>query len=105
MKGQFGRDAARHTMSLLKRVSRARFRESSELIRLHEIVLYLRAYPQSPSVARLADGILFSFADRVRRMDSDGFEDPEISGIAGTGLSTNFSYDVAKNLAARYPLT
>ena len=30
------------------------------------------------------------------------FEDPEISGIAGTGLSTNFSFDVARSLVDRH---
>jgi hypothetical protein len=53
---------------------------------------------------RLTDEILFCFAGRLRRVDRDPFEDPEISGIAGTGLSTAFSYDVAARLAARYPL-
>ena len=102
MKGQFGGEAARRTEALLER--RARFRDPADLIRFHELVLYLRAYPQSPRVVELSDQILFSFGDRLRGIDRDPFEDPEISGIAGTGLSTNFSYDVAENLAARYPL-
>ena len=104
MKGQFGPDAARRTAALLERATHARLRDPADLIRLHEVVLYLRAYPQSPRVLRLADKILFSFADRLRRVDRDPLEDPEISGIAGAGLSTNFSYDVAQSLAARYPL-
>lgn len=104
LKGQFGRDAARRTAALLERARKTTFRDPAELIRLHEIVLYLRAYPQSSRVLRLADRILFRFSPRLRGVDRDPFEDPEISGIAGTGLSTNFSYDVAKSLAARYPL-
>jgi hypothetical protein len=104
MKGRFGRDAARRTAALLERARRARLRDPADLIRLHETVLFLRAYPQSRRVLRLADEILFSFSDRLRRIDREPFEDPEISGIAGTGLSTNFSYDVAKSLAARYPI-
>lgn len=104
MKGRFGRDAARRTVDLLERARRKRFRDPAELIRLHEIVLYLRAYPQSARVVRLADAILFAFADRLRGVDRDAFEDPEISGIAGTGISTSFSYDVARRLASRYPV-
>src|SRR5260370_28304835 len=104
MKGQFGRDAARRTVALLDRVLHARVREPAELIRLHETVLFLRAYPQSPRVLRLADKLLFSFAERLRGLDREPFEDPQISGIAGTGLSTNFSYEIARSLAARHSL-
>ncbi len=104
VKGQFGRQAAKQAEALLARAQRMRFRDPSDLIRLHELVLYLRAYPQSPRVVRLADQILFSFSDRLRGVDRDPFEDPEISGIAGTGLSTNFSYDVVRSLVERYPL-
>ena len=104
MKGRFGRDAARRTVDLLEGIRRTRLRDPADLIRLHETVLFLRAYPQSPGVLRLADRILFSFSDRLRGVDREPFEDPEISGIAGTGLSTNFSYDVAKGLAARHRL-
>jgi hypothetical protein len=102
MKGQFGAEAAEQTAALLERARSSRIREAAELIRFHEIVLYLRAYPQGPDVVRLADEILFSFADRLRKVDQDPFEDPEISGIAGTGLSTNFSYDVARGLVKRH---
>ncbi len=104
MKGQFGRDAARRTVALVDRVLHARVREPAELIRLHETVLFLRAYPQSPRVLRLADKLLFSFAERLRGLDPEPFEDPEISGIAGTGLSTNFSYEIARSLADRHSL-
>src|SRR5271169_4863410 len=98
MKGQFGRAAARTTVDLLEQLSRARLREPADLIRLHETVLFLRAYPQSPRVLRLADEILFSFADRLNGVDHEPFEDPEVSGIAGTSLSTNFSYENARSL-------
>ena len=101
-KGQFGREAGAATAALLEKLSAASLRDPAGLIRLHETVLFLRAYPQSPRVLRLADEILFRFGDRLRGVDRDPFEDPEISGIAGTGLSTNFSYEVALSLAERH---
>src|ERR1019366_1706447 len=101
-KGKFGPDAAREVLALLKRVERARFRDSQELIQFHETVLFLRAYPQSARVLREADRILFSFTERLRGMPREEFEYSEISGIAGTGLSTNFSYPFAKSLAERH---
>ncbi len=93
---------------LLLRVERHRFRTPGELIRLHETLLFLRAYPKSPEVARLADRILFAFAGRVAGLARAGvdltpFEEPEVSGIAGTSLSAVFTLDVAERLAALHP--
>jgi hypothetical protein len=101
MKGQFGSGAARRTAALLEKAKRARFREPADLIRLHEAVLFLRAYPQRPEVMRLADEILFSFAERLPA-DQEPFADPDISGIAGTVVSTNFSHEFASSLVERH---
>jgi hypothetical protein len=101
-KGEFGKAAARETAALLERAQRTLFRDPEELIELHETVLYLRAYPQDARVLKLADQMLFSFADRVRGMEAEPFEYSEVSGIAGTGLTTNFSYPFARSLAERH---
>jgi hypothetical protein len=101
MKGQFGTEASQRTVALLEALQKARFREPADLIRLHETALFLRAYPQSPQVMRLADEILFSFADRLPT-DHDAFADPDISGIAGTAISTNFSYEFVRSLLTRH---
>ena len=102
MKGQFGREAARATAKLLETLNDLRLREPADLILLHETVLFLRAYPQSPRVLSLADKLLFSFDQRLKRADPGPFEAPEISGIAGTSLSTNFSHEFASSLVARH---
>jgi hypothetical protein len=101
-KGEFGKAAARQTAALLERVQRMRFRDPEALIELHETVLFLRAHPQSARVLKLADHILFSFAERVRGREREPFEYADVSGIAGTGLTTNFSYPFAKSLAGRH---
>jgi hypothetical protein len=101
-KGQFGRDAAGKTIALLKRLLPAKLREPADLIHLHETALFLRAFPQSAGVARLADDILLSFADRMRGVDPAPFDDPGVSGIAGTAISTNFSYEFAASLTAQH---
>src|SRR5665213_2306855 len=101
-KGKFGAKAAREVVALLKRAARTRFPDPQELIQFHETVLFLRAYPPSARVLREADRILFSFGERLRGMPPEEFEYPEISGIAGTGLSTNFSYPFAKSIAERH---
>ena len=101
-KGKFGSDAAREVLALLKRVEQIRFRDPQELIQLHETVMFLRAYPQNAQVLRHADRILFSFGERLRGLPREEFEYSDVSGIAGTGLTTNFSYPFAKSLAERH---
>lgn len=100
IKGQFGNEAAERAAVLLAELKAAKFREPADLIRLHEDALFLRAYPQSEKILRLADEILFSFACRLPA-DHDPFDDPDLSGIAGTVVSTNFSFEFARNLWAR----
>jgi hypothetical protein len=107
-KNRFGPPGDGQLERLLAAAARRPFRDAASLIRLHETALYLRAYPRNPQVARLADAILFSFAGRIARLEAAGadlsaFEEPEISGIAGTSLSAVFSYEVARRLAARHP--
>ncbi len=101
MKGQFGFEAAARTSALLEKLKRTRFRDPADLIRLHETVLFLRAHPQDAQVLRLADEILFNFAARLPA-NHDPFADPDISGIAGTIVSTNFSYEFVRSLVARH---
>src|ERR1019366_4787412 len=107
-KSRFGPPGGGQLERLLATAARRQFRDAGSLIRLHETALCLRAYPRNPEVARLADAILFSFADRIAQLEATGadlsaFEEPEISGIAGTSLSAVFSYQVARRLAARHP--
>jgi hypothetical protein len=106
-KGRFGPPGDGQLERLLGAAAQRQFRDAASLIRLHETALYLRAYPRNPEVARLADAILFSFADRVAELEAAGaelsaFEEPEISGIAGTSLSAVFSCEVARRLSARH---
>ena len=101
-KGRFGDPETGELERLLERVARTRVRDAAGLIRLHETLLFLRAYPRTDRVARVADEILSGFADRVAGVDPEPFEDPEISGIAGTSLGAVFSYEVARSLARRH---
>ena len=101
-KGDFGREAASRTEALLEQLADARLRTPADLIRLHETVLFLRAYPQSARVARLTDRVLASFGQRMQGVDPQPFDDPEISGIAGTAVSTNYSYEFTSSLLRRH---
>jgi len=90
---------------LLAAAAERRLRDAASLIRLHETALFLRAWPPTPEVARLADAILFSFGRRIAELPEEelsAFAEPEVSGIAGTSLSAVFSYEVARSLADRH---
>jgi len=103
-KRRFGAPDVEELHQLLAGIAGHRFTDAGSLIRLHECLLFLRAYPADAQVMRLADAALFSFAQRVAELsDLSAFEDSAVSGIAGTSLSAVFSYQVAGQLAARYP--
>src|SRR5262249_44785836 len=107
-KSRFGSGKSIDLEKLLVVVRKLRFPDAASLIRLHETLLFLRAYPRSQNVARLADGILFSFADRVAALETQGGDlsalaEPEVSGIAGSSFSAVFSHEVAQRLAKLHP--
>jgi hypothetical protein len=104
-KGRFSAGMAQ----LLEHAAKQEFTDAASLIRLHEILLFVRAYPASARIAKLADSILFSFARRVTALWATGadltpFAEPEVSGIAGTSFSAVFSYEAARSLSARHQL-
>jgi hypothetical protein len=93
---------------LLERLARKRFRDAESLLRLHELLLFVRAYPHNATVARLADDQLLTFADRVlelqeRGVDLSNLEHPSVSGIAGTAVTDTFSFYIVRWLVESYP--
>jgi hypothetical protein len=106
-KTRFGADKKR-TQRLLVQLDRRRFPDAESLIRFHESLLFIRAFPQSADEFQLAEELLSKFADRVTRVRAGGadltpFDYIEYSGIAQTTLSGTFSYDIARWLADRHP--
>jgi hypothetical protein len=107
LKRQSGALAARRTLKTLSRLASRRFTEAAPLIRFHEILLFLRAYPQGRAVLLRVERILASFPQRIellrrRDVDLEPFEEMEMSGIAGTSLTSIFSYPIARWLARRH---
>src|SRR6202165_3669375 len=97
---RFGRSETARVVKLLKRLDAARFPDSPSLIRFHEALLFLRAFPQGPSVVRVTERILNSFHKKVEALrkggaDMDDFDTFEVSGIAGTQMEDTLSFDVA----------
>jgi hypothetical protein len=95
-------------LRLLSELSRRDVRRAAELARLHEGVLFLRAYPHSRRVRDAAESILRSVPERVARLEEQGedlslFDELELAGVAGTTVATEFSYPVTRWLARNLP--
>jgi hypothetical protein len=106
LKSRFGEDDAK-LLRILRTLSKSTF-DAESLIRFHEILLFLRAYPPTRNVLKLVDQILKTFAKRVSQLreteaDLSPLDEPEVSGIVGTSVTSNFSYKIARWLAAKYP--
>lgn len=109
-KRAFGTNEHASLLRLLRRLGRERFSDAASLIRFHEALLLFRAYPPDPEVLRLCDELLALIPKKIaqlRRVGGDltPFEEPEVSGIAGTAFSALFTYDITRWLAVNHPKT
>ncbi len=90
---QFGRREAGQVVKLLNRLDTARFSASAPLIRFHEALLFLRAFPQGSAVVRVTERILNNFHEKVKALrkanvDMSDFDTFEVAGISGTQMKT-----------------
>jgi hypothetical protein len=107
-KRAFGTEEHAALAGLLRRLGRARFRDAQSLIRFHEALLFFRAYPPNAQVLRLTDELLQLIPMRITHLRRAGanltpFEEPDVSGIAGTAFSALFTYDITCWLAEHHP--
>ena len=82
--------------------------DAESLIDLHERLLFLRAYPPNARTLKQVETQLNKIeksVERLRKADADlsPLDDPEVSGIAGTSVTRNFSYALVRWLARQYP--
>lgn len=106
-KRSFGRGEAK-ILPALAALSNSKFEEADELIRFHDTLLFFRAYPPTAKILKQVEAILKTFAQRVAQLrladaDLSPLDDPEVSGITGTSVTSNFSYAIVRWLAAKYP--
>ena len=105
-KRQFGAAERRRAEELLTRLSRRPFTDAASLIRFHEILLFMRAYPHDHDMRKKTEAQLAVFHRRVENLLEQApaafaaLTKPEVAGIAGTVLSVNWGYDVVVGLAA-----
>ncbi len=103
---RFGRQEVARAVKLLNRLNAVRLPDPASLIRFHEALLFLRAFPQGPAVVRTTECILNTFHRKVEALrkagaDMDDFDTFEVSGIAGTKMEDTVSFDVARWLIKR----
>jgi hypothetical protein len=107
-KTEFTSTSARRIERLLAQLSRKNLNDTDSLFRYHEILLFLRAYPQNASIARTTERELRGFANRVayleqQEIDLAPLQHPEVSGIAGTSVIDTFSFFIVRRLLERHP--
>src|SRR5580704_19144016 len=69
---RFGRDEAARVVNMLKSLDAGRFPDSPSLIRFHEALLFLRAFPHGPAVVRLTERILNGFHKKIEALRKAG---------------------------------
>jgi len=107
-RSQIGTMKERELARLLSSASSVRFGKNAQsLIRLHDLLLFFRAFPPGPNVLRLAERLLKQFEPRVKAVlaaggDADDFAPEEVVGIAGTVVEATFSYPMVCWLVERH---
>ena len=107
LKNQFTPAASRRIERLLEQLARKNIDDTDSLVRYHEILLFLRAYPQTASIVRSTERELRGFLNRVsylteQEIDISPLQHPEISGIAGTSVTDTFSFYIVRWLQQRF---
>jgi hypothetical protein len=107
-KSQFSPGHAALVAKLLDALSKFDFTDPHQLIRFHECLLFLRAFPHARSHISRVERQLNTFHLRIERVQSHNsdmsvFDDFDTSGIAGTTMQDTPSFDVAHWLVQRIP--
>ncbi len=97
----FEGDAAETKLALLARLDRGRLARAGDVARLHEVLCFLRAYPDDSVLLARVEKMLSGFAARADlRRHAEALAN---SGIAGTPIDYNFYWFTAHWLAERWP--
>jgi hypothetical protein len=89
--------------ALLESLEACAIRHPGTLLRFHEALCFLQAYPDGPGLLERVDRALESFPARVAQLDPAARQRLHDSGIDGTTLDYPFGYPMARWLASRFP--
>jgi hypothetical protein len=107
-KNDYARGASARIERLLDQLSRQDYRQPKSLLRFHESLLFLRAFPHSQSVVKRIEKLLNTFRLRVEKLrdcgaDMSAFDDFDYSGIVGTTMQDTLGFEVGRWVARRIP--
>lgn len=97
----FGSGNQKATEEILAPIARHKIGDAESIIRFHELLLFICAYPHNARVKRLAESLLKGFPKRIEALreaeiDLDSLEHPEVSGIAGLSVTDTFSFFIVR---------
>ena len=100
-KDRYGEGCAEAKLALLGRLERADLRSARAVARLHEVLCFLRAYPDDARVLGRVERMLDQFAVRADlRRTREALTD---SGIAGSAIRYRFFWSTLRWLVRRWP--
>lgn len=107
-KSRFERGHVARIDQLLDQLASAELNNPQYVIRFHECVLFLRAFPHSRAQINRVERLLDTFHRRIEGLQAKNtdmclFDDFDTSGIAGTTMRDVLSFDVARWLERRIP--
>jgi hypothetical protein len=107
-KSRFDAGQAALIAKLLTQLSQLQLNDPHQLIRLHESLLFFRAFPPAQFLVPRIEHLLNTFHQRIEKLrtantDMSPFDDFDTSGIAATTMQDVLSFDVAQWLAHRIP--
>ncbi len=107
-KRSFSSGTQKDTEKILARIARHKIGDAESIVRFHELLLFVCAYPQSARVKQVTESLLKSFHKRVESLrdaevDLDSLERPEVSGIAGTSVTDTFGFFIVQWLSRLHP--
>lgn len=101
LKERFGDGGDQQKRRLLSGITAGRLANPSQVRRFHELLCFMRAYPDGPELLELVEQVLATFGSRkdVRRSARELVN----SGIAGTRIENAFFWETANWLERRWP--
>lgn len=106
-KNRFSREDRVAKRAALVALTARPIRDPALLLRFHEALCFLRAYPDDAEILRIVESTLESFGERVEALRSTGPTDDaealDETGIARTTIFCPYSHPAARWLANRFP--
>jgi len=103
IRNRYGASVSEQKLCLLQQIAGRKFKSAAELRRLHSVLCFIRAFPDSLQHYRLAHTELANMEHRVAQLPRAQRTRLRDTGIAGTSVHYQFSYEVASWLQRRVP--